>query len=265
MRIFCWAMPQETTLDSAVSKSYLRDNVFDALCAGRLARAAQSDAELRSPLRVFRALHGEIRSPGRCGYESWARRSPERRKWRREDSGLSAEAAGSLVFPFRTAFAPRLGLALRLPKQTVVRAGFGMNYTVGQYATFATTMAHQPPFANEQTNEATASGPTRLRAHAADCLTLANGFPAPDHDRQLCSRSALSAALCAGVESRCAEDAALGHRDERRLQRVEGQSSGHHQRAARHRQQPDHATRPTCSSTTSRPWRFRSSTRGRCA
>ncbi len=36
----------------------------------------------------------------------------------------------SLVFPFRTAFAPRLGVALRLPKQTVVRAGFGINYTV---------------------------------------------------------------------------------------------------------------------------------------
>jgi hypothetical protein len=88
------------------------------------------------------------------------------------------------VFPFRTAFAPRIGIALRLPKQTVVRAGFGMNYTVGQYATFATTMAHEPPFANEQTNqEAAANGqPTSdcERTAPATCLTLAEGFPAPN-------------------------------------------------------------------------------------
>ena len=65
----------------------------------------------------------------------------------------------------------------------MVRAGFGMNYTVGQYATFATTMAHQPPFANEQTNqEATAAGQASsvcARTSPATCFTLANGFPAP--------------------------------------------------------------------------------------
>ena len=84
----------------------------------------------------------------------------------------------SLVFPFRTAFAPRVGLALRLPKQTVMRAGYGMNYTVGQYATFATTMAHQPlasdpSFVNEQTNEAATAGRTT-------CLRWPAGFPAPE-------------------------------------------------------------------------------------
>ena len=64
----------------------------------------------------------------------------------------------------------------------VVRAGFGMNYTVGSYATFATTMAHQPPFANEQTNqEATSNGtPSSACVQSGTCLTLAQGFPAPD-------------------------------------------------------------------------------------
>ena len=76
---------------------------------------------------------------------------------------------GSLVYPWRKAFQPRVGLAWRVPKikQTVVRAGFGMNYTVGEYATFATTMAHQPPFTNEQTNQEAAgntpSSPARGR------------------------------------------------------------------------------------------------------
>jgi hypothetical protein len=45
------------------------------LCTGRLARAALPHAELRRALRVFCALHGEIRPPGGCGHES-AQRSP---------------------------------------------------------------------------------------------------------------------------------------------------------------------------------------------
>jgi len=66
----------------------------------------------------------------------------------------------------------RVGVAMRLPKQTVVRAGYGMNYTVGQYGSFASTMAlqpmvNQPSFVNEQTNEAVKAGQS----------TLANGFP----------------------------------------------------------------------------------------
>jgi len=75
----------------------------------------------------------------------------------------------TLVYPFRTGFAPRVGIALRLPKSTVVRAGYGINYTNGQYASFATTLAHQPPFANVQTNEVTTTP-----------ITLTNGFPVPE-------------------------------------------------------------------------------------
>jgi hypothetical protein len=89
----------------------------------------------------------------------------------------------ALVHPFRKAFAPRVGLAWRVPKlkQTVIRAGFGMNYTVGSYATFATTMAHQPPFSNEQTNqEITSTGsPTSACVQTDSCLSLAQGFLAP--------------------------------------------------------------------------------------
>jgi hypothetical protein len=98
---------------------------------------------------------------------------------------FSGPLPASLVFPFRTAFAPRIGLAYRLPKQTVLRAGFGMNYSVGEYATFANTMAHQPPFANEQTNNvplnANGSGPPPCATTTpTTCFTLAQGFPAPD-------------------------------------------------------------------------------------
>ena len=76
-------------------------------------------------------------------------------------------------------------MALRLPKQTVLRAGFGMNYSVGEYASFATTMAHQPPFANEQTNEVALSptgtgAPPCAQTIPVSCFTLGQGFPAPD-------------------------------------------------------------------------------------
>ncbi len=64
-------------------------------------------------------------------------------------------------------------------KSTVLRAGFGTNYTVGEYAGFATTMAHQPPFTNEQTNqEAVGNTPSIVCAQTSTCFTLANGFPA---------------------------------------------------------------------------------------
>ena len=154
-------------------------------------------------------------------------------------SGLSR----SLVYPWRKAFAPRVGFAWRVPKlkQTVVRAGFGMNYTVGEYATFATKMAHQPPFTNQQTNQE-ASGNTASSACARTvpmtCFTLANGFPAPATLGNYRDRSALSAALCAGVERGYSEDAALGHCDEPWLQRNARQSSGYSDCAARDSEQP---------------------------
>ena len=88
----------------------------------------------------------------------------------------------SLVLPWHKAFQPRVGLAWRVPKikQTVVRAGFGTNYTVGEYAGFANTMAHQPPFTDEQTNqEAVGNTASSACAKAGTCFTLANGFPVP--------------------------------------------------------------------------------------
>ena len=177
-------LPQETTLNSAVSKSYLRDNVFDAY--------AQDDWRVLPQLTLLYGLRYEFFAPYTEKYGHLADVDTNASAGFTGTTEVAAggigpftgKLPGSLVFPFRTAFAPRVGLALRLPKQTVLRAGFGMNYTVGQYATFATTMAHQPPFANEQTNqEATSNGePTSACARSAvsGCLTLGQGFPAPN-------------------------------------------------------------------------------------
>jgi hypothetical protein len=78
-----------------------------------------------------------------------------------------------LVNPDRNNFAPRIGIAWKpFGLKTVVRAGYGINYNLGQYASIVQNLAAQPPFAVTQTNAAAASAPSPL--------SLAAGFPAPN-------------------------------------------------------------------------------------
>ena len=178
---FLLGYPEETSIDSSVSKSYLRENVWDVY--------ATDDWRARPNLTLNYGLRYEFFAPytEKYGHLAMVDTNPATNStypglfsvtdevqtggpW-----SYSGPLPDSLVYPFRVAVAPRLGMALRLPKQTVVRAGYGINYTVSQYATFSTTMARQPPFANEQTNEAT----LECASTTTDCLSLTNGFPAP--------------------------------------------------------------------------------------
>ena len=170
---FLLGFPQETAIDSPTSKSYLRDNVWDAY--------ATDDWRARSNLTINYGLRYEFFQPytekfGRLALLATNPDGDFTQLGEVQSGGpapsFSANLPQSLVYPFHLALAPRLGVALRLPRQTVLRAGYGMNYTVGQYGTFASTMALQPmalqpSFVNEQTNEATQAGE----------FTLANGFP----------------------------------------------------------------------------------------
>ncbi len=73
----------------------------------------------------------------------------------------------TLVNPDRNNFAPRVGVAWKAAKNTVVRAGYGINYNTAAYQNIVQNMAFQPPFSNTSTNLAS---PTNI-------LTLQNGFP----------------------------------------------------------------------------------------
>jgi len=73
-----------------------------------------------------------------------------------------------LINPDRNNFAPRVGAAWKPFPKTVVRAGYGINYNIGQYGLMATQLGFQPPFAVAQTNP----------AQTPTSLTLQNGFPA---------------------------------------------------------------------------------------
>jgi hypothetical protein len=77
-----------------------------------------------------------------------------------------------LVNADKNNFAPRVGVAWKPWQKTVVRAGYGINYNIGQYGLMATQLGFQPPFAVAQTNPS----PTLTS------LTLQNGFPAAIND-----------------------------------------------------------------------------------
>jgi trimeric autotransporter adhesin len=75
----------------------------------------------------------------------------------------------TLVNPDHNNFAPRVGIAWKAFKNTVVRAGYGINYNTTAYANIAQDLAFQPPFSITQTN---------LESQTTH-LTLQNGFPPP--------------------------------------------------------------------------------------
>jgi hypothetical protein len=174
---FLLGLPQSTTLNSSEAKSYLRDNVFDAY--------AMDDWRLLPSLTLNLGVRWEFFAPYTEKYNHLADVATNPVAGFTSETEQTAGMNGlpdSLVLPWHKAFQPRVGLAWRVPKikQTVVRAGFGTNYTVGEYAGFATTMAHQPPFTDEQTNqEAVGNAASTACAQAGTCFTLANGFPAP--------------------------------------------------------------------------------------
>ncbi len=73
----------------------------------------------------------------------------------------------TLVNPDRNNFAPRIGIAWNVREKYVVRAGYGVSYNTGAWASFVQQLAFQPPFATTETNIATPALP----------LTLQNGLP----------------------------------------------------------------------------------------
>ncbi len=168
---FLLGLPQESSIDSAGSKSYLRDNVFEIY--------AQDDWRMRSNLTLNYGVRYEFFAPYTEKDDSLSTIATNPAGGFTSVAQVRAGSASglpdSLVSPFRVAFAPRLGVAWRPGKQTVIRAGYGTNFTTSSYANFANIMALQPPFANLQTNEAASA----CASSGVGCLSIANGFPAP--------------------------------------------------------------------------------------
>lgn len=74
-----------------------------------------------------------------------------------------------LLYPDYNNFAPRIGLAWKLPwgkASTIVRAGYGIYYNGQAYNNFASQLAQQPPFAIA----------SNVNTSTTNVLTLADGF-----------------------------------------------------------------------------------------
>jgi trimeric autotransporter adhesin len=159
-------LPQQSSLQSPYQKSYLRQNSWDVY--------GQDSWRALSNLTMLFGLRYEYYSPYSEKYDrlSTLDTGNDFASVATVTSGGIGPYTGKyprdLVYPERNNFSPRLGIAVRAAKDTVVRAGYGINYAVGQYVKFIQEFAFQPPYADVQTNEYSATAP----------ISLANGFPA---------------------------------------------------------------------------------------
>jgi hypothetical protein len=162
---FLLGLPQQTTLQSGTNSYDFRANSFDVF--------AQDDWRMRANLSFNLGLRYEYNGPYTeannhianldvaSGFTAAAPVLPG------QAGAFNGTFPASLIHPDRNNFAPRLGLAWKPMKNTVVRAGYGINYNLAQYGTLIQNFAFQPPFAVTATN---VSSPTNL-------LTLQTGFP----------------------------------------------------------------------------------------
>ena len=161
-------LPQQTSLQAPYQKSYLRENVWDLY--------GQDDYRVLPSLTLLVGLRYEYFSPYSEKYDHLAGLEPTNNfasvtRILPNVTGANGKYTNSLLNPDRTSFSPRVGLAWRAHRDTVIRAGYGINFANGQYVKFIQDLAFQPPFADVQTNESTTPG----------TYTLANGFPSPQY------------------------------------------------------------------------------------
>lgn len=169
---FLLGLPQQTTLQSGANSYNFRANAFDVY--------AQDDFRFRPSLSFNLGLRYEYNGPYTesqnqianlnvgTGFTSAQVVLPSGAVLPAPVSGAATSSTPSLIQPDRNNFAPRIGIAWKPMKQTVVRGGYGINYNLAQYGNIIQNFAFQPPFAITSTN---VSSPANL-------LTLQNGFPA---------------------------------------------------------------------------------------
>jgi hypothetical protein len=169
-------LPQETALQADYQEAHLRENEIDGY--------AQDDWRAMKNLTVLIGLRYEYYSPY----------SEEHDRLATLDTGndfasvatvvsngvgpFTGKYPRDLVYPEKNNFSPRFGFAAHPWRDTVLRGGYGINYTVGQYVKFVQNFAFEPPFADVQTNViGSAGGSSGVSGCSPFCLQ--NGFPSP--------------------------------------------------------------------------------------
>jgi len=164
-------LPQETTLQAAYQETHLRENEIDGY--------AQDDWRAMKNVTFLFGLRYDYYSPYSEENDRLATLDPGTNFTQvaivtpNGVGPFSGKYPRDLIYPEKNNFSPRIGVAAHPFKDTVIRGGYGINYTVGQYVKFVQDFAFEPPFANVQTNIATSGAP----------ITLQNGFPVPESDQ----------------------------------------------------------------------------------
>jgi trimeric autotransporter adhesin len=196
---FLLGLPQQTTLDSSLSKSYLLQGSYNAY--------AQDDWRANRSLTINYGVRWEDSEPYTEKYNHLAEvlanpvadpsctvSSTDAFACIGEIQAGQSGYPAALVYPWRKAFSPRVGIAWRVPKikSTTMRIGYGMNYMINQYQSFVNRMTHQPMqdaegnyIVNEQTNTATVNNtPSAACVQTLNCFSWIAGnagsaFPNP--------------------------------------------------------------------------------------
>ena len=162
---FLLGLPQQSSVQFGTNAYNFRANSYDFF--------AQDDWRIRANLTLQLGLRYEYQGPFTeannqianldvaPGFTASAPVQPG------QTGPFNGVFPASLIRPDRNNFAPRVGLAWKPLKLTVVRAGYGVNYNLAQYDAVVQNFAFQPPFAETSTNVATTSS----------FLNLANAFP----------------------------------------------------------------------------------------
>ncbi len=150
---FLLGAPQTSAIQAGTNKIYLRQWVFDGY--------VQDDFRLLPNVTLNTGLRYEYFAPLTEKFNRLVNLDPngdltQYQPVLPDTRGFfsGAQYSRSLINPDRTLLSPRIGVAWRpkFVKNTVVRAGYGINFNTGQYNNFANSLSYQSPFATTQNN-----------------------------------------------------------------------------------------------------------------
>jgi hypothetical protein len=175
---FLLGLPQSTSIQADLFKTYLRENTYDWY--------ALDDWRATSNFTISYSLRSEYFGPYNEKDNHLSNLVPNANftSFTQVTAGSNGSSRG-LVNPDYTMYAPRVGFAWRpkfkAAKDFVVRGGYSIMYNTGQYAVFAQKLSGQEPYAVVQTNTfSTGCTTTKVNSSSGPAtianMTLANGF-----------------------------------------------------------------------------------------
>jgi hypothetical protein len=187
---FLLGLPNSTSIQAGLFKTYLRENVYDWYVS--------DDFRIKSNLTLNYSLRYEYFGPYSEKNNRLVNLYPSSGPLPYKVVMPGNGNESGLVHPDHTMYAPRLGFAYKpknsgWTKDTVIRGGYSIMYNTGQYATFARNLSHQPPFANTQNNSALAPTQANPNPTPTGCTTTQSAYTYTDDNNNVQHRAATNA------------------------------------------------------------------------